>query len=81
MAYINNNYYKSGCWNVICDVCGFKLKSDVIKKRWDGLMVCPDDWEPDHPQKFLRVRSDPAPVPFVRKEPADVFIDVTYLDD
>lgn len=62
-----NNYFKSGQWNVDCDVCGFQFKSGDIRKRWDGLMVCKKDWEPDHPQKYLRVRETGLAVPFVRQ--------------
>ena len=67
-------FYKPGSWNVHCDVCGFKFKSDQVMKRWDGLMVCENDFEHDHPQKFLRVREDRQSVPFVRKQADDTFI-------
>lgn len=76
MSYTSNNYFKHGSWNVICDVCGVRYKSNEVRKRWDGLIVCQQDWEPDHPQKYLRVQSDPKQVPFIRTEPEDVFIDV-----
>lgn len=42
-------------------------------------MVCKDDWEIDHPQKFLRVREDRQTVPFVRKQNDDTFLNVCYL--
>lgn len=48
------NYYKPGSWNVLCDVCGQKYKSDQLLKRWDGLMTCKGDWEPRHPQDLIR---------------------------
>lgn len=67
-------FYKPGSWNVHCDVCGFKFKSDQIKKRWDGLMVCENDYEHDHPQKYLRVHEDKQSVPFVRKQNDDTFV-------
>jgi len=66
-------YYKSGSWNVVCDVCGWYFKSDQIKKRWDGLLVCSKDWEMDHPQKYLKVRETGMAVPFIR-EPNDEFL-------
>ena len=34
--------------------CGRKYKSNEIRKRWDGLLVCDEDWEPRHPQDFVR---------------------------
>lgn len=45
---------KWGTWNAYCDVCSGKFKSDQLKKRWDGFMVCLKDWEPRHPQDFLQ---------------------------
>ncbi len=74
-----NNHYKPGVWNTICDVCGFKFKSDEMRKRWDGLMVCKEDFEHDHPQKFLRVREDSSSVPWVRDEPVDQFVPVCTM--
>lgn len=70
--------YKKYQWNIICDVCGTKYKSGQIRKRWDGLLVCAADFELDHPQKYIRVHSDPEPVPadLIRQEPEDVFIGV-----
>ena len=43
-----------GDYNVICDVCGFKLKRSQTRKRWDGLLVCDADWESRQPQDFVR---------------------------
>jgi hypothetical protein len=36
-------------WKVICQVCGRELLNTHAKKRWDNLIVCPNDWEPKHP--------------------------------
>lgn len=71
--------YKAGKWKAICDQCGFEFYNDELRKRWDGLMVCHADWEPDHPQKFLRVREDSTSVPWSRPEPPDVFVDLCYI--
>jgi hypothetical protein len=65
-------YFKSGAWNAICDVCGHKYKSTDMLKRWDGLMVCKEDWEPDHPQKYLRVRQDKISTDWVRARGEDL---------
>lgn len=73
------SYWKRGCWNVVCDVCGFEFKSDELRKRWDGFMVCKDDFELDHPQKYLRVREDKQSVPYVRAEPEDVFLAICTI--
>lgn len=44
--------------NAICDVCGFKHKQSQLRKRWDGAMVCKADWEPRHPQDFVKARPE-----------------------
>jgi len=41
--------------NTICIVCGFKYKSSEMQKRWDGVYVCPTDWEPRHPQELIKL--------------------------
>jgi len=73
---VTQNYnYVQGEWNVICDVCGFKFKSSQLKKRWDGFMVCKDDWETPNPQQYARVPRTEKPIPWARPEPADHYID------
>lgn len=68
------SYYKPGSWNALCDICGFKHKSDELRLRWDGLMVCNKDWETRHPQDLIRVPTDNPSVPWSRGEPSDSFI-------
>lgn len=58
------NWYKTGEWNVFCMVCNRKIKSGEAKKRWDGLIVCPEDYENRHPMDFLRTRQERITVPF-----------------
>ena len=48
------DYYNDGNWNAICDECGKKFKFSQLKKRWDGLFVCEREWEPRHPQDFVK---------------------------
>lgn len=62
-------WYSSGQWNVICDVCGERYKSDQLKKRWDGLMTCRPCWEIRHPQDMLRPIREYIAVPWTRPEP------------
>lgn len=72
-----------GDWNVICDVCGFKWKASQTLERWDGLRVCPYDWEPRHPHDFLRTKEDDQSVPFTRSDLPDAdsnFTSVTFID-
>lgn len=64
----NQNTYKHGEWNVYCDVCGFKKKSGDVRKRWDGLYVCEEDWEPRHPMDLFRGQKDDPSTPFQRPD-------------
>lgn len=68
-----------GNWNAICDVCGFKLKASQLKKRWDGLMVCVEDFEVRHPSDYYRPPIGPeSVVPWTRPEPVDETVLITY---
>jgi hypothetical protein len=63
--------FDSGEWWVICDICSRKVKVSQAKHRWDGFVVCPEDYEERHPIDFLKVRADKIRVEFVRA-PADL---------
>ena len=45
-----------------------------MRKRWDGVITCPRDWEPRHPQDFVRGVKDNPSVPISRPEPPDTFV-------
>lgn len=62
-------------YNVICDVCRRKMKASDLRKRWDGFMVCKDDWEPRHPLDFYRPKNDTHVLPFTRP---DVEVETSY---
>lgn len=68
-----------GDWNAICDVCGFLYKASKLQERWDGLMVCRQDWELRHPQDYLKVPQEDTTIPWSRPEQPDQFIAVTYV--
>lgn len=74
-------HYKPGQWNVICAVCGKKMKSGHTKRRWDGLYVCEHDWEPRHILDFIRAIPDNQTVPYSNPEPTDQFINVPYIQN
>lgn len=71
---MTTNYFNSGDWNLICDVCSKKIKASEAKHRWDGLIVCSDDWEMRHEQDFVQGKSDKISVEFSRPRPPDVFV-------
>jgi len=65
--------------NAICDRCGFKYKSDQLRREWNGLRVCAgpatnDCWEPRHPQEFQRFTPDKQAPEWTRPEGVDKFL-------
>lgn len=59
---MSDDYYKPGSWNVACWRCGRKRKGDEMRRQWQGFWVCPEHWEPRHPQDFVKgVPDNPAP--------------------
>lgn len=72
------NWLRLGDWNAICDVCGFKHKASTMLKRWDGLMVCKQDFEVRHPQDYIKGVVDDPSVPWTRPD-ADLFVVSPYV--
>ena len=66
----DQNTLSLGDWNCLCDVCGFKFKASDLRQRWDGAMVCKEDWEPRHPMDYFRGYPDQQGVPWSRPDPA-----------
>ena len=71
---MKKNFFISGEWNVTCDVCAKKIKAHEAKQRWDGFIVCPDDFEFRHEQDFVKAKTDKITVPFTRPIPEYVFV-------
>ena len=67
--------YVHGDFNVICDRSGFKVKASETMMTWDGLRVRRKDWEPRHPQDFVRGVRDIQSVKNGRPEATDTFLD------
>lgn len=63
---MKKNHFISGEFNVTCDVCSKKMKAHEAKHRWDGLIVCKDDWEMRHEQDFVKAKTDKITIPFQR---------------
>jgi len=75
------NHLILGDWNALCDSCGRKFKASSLQKRWDGLIVCREDWEQRHPQDLLRVQREQISVPWSRPYPAqDTYLPWYYTD-
>lgn len=79
--------YISGDHWLICDRCGRKVRRSEALKTWEGLLVCPKDWEPKHPQLSVVARADKQSVIDARPDVgSENFIDTndvttTNLDD
>ncbi len=73
--------WRSGDWWILCDSCQKKIKASESRKRWDGLIVCADDWEYRHPQDFIKAQKDKISVPFSRPRPTDTFVPVAYVSN
>ena len=75
-----SRYIPGDHW-VICDRCGFAFRESETRLTWDNLVVCHKDWEPRHPQDFVRAEPDTiAPQGNVRPEPPEITVDVTYVE-
>lgn len=71
-------WWEEGDYNALCDGCGFKFKASELRERYDGMMVCSEDWEPRHPsERSLSIRS-PKTLPWTRPESTDVYLDVNF---
>jgi len=60
---------KSFSYNADCDVCGFTFKNKDLKLRWDGFMVCKDDWETRNLADFYDTPNDTHILPWTRPAP------------
>lgn len=47
-----------GSYKYTCPLCGVVYLRAQMKQRWDGLLVCPKDWEARHPMDFYRTKVD-----------------------
>lgn len=54
--------FREGDYNAVCDVCGFRYPASQLKRMWNGLRACPEDFEHRNRQEFVRgVKPDKAP--------------------
>lgn len=68
------DYYRPGDWNAICFECGRKRKASELRKHWQGYYVCPEHFEPRHPQDFVRATPDIQTPRWTQPRQTDVFI-------
>jgi len=68
------NGYRPGDFWRICDRSGKKVRASRTEREWTGLIVDRDEWEPRHPQDFVRGVRDDQRVPDARPEAPDTFL-------
>jgi len=66
----NPGYIPGDHW-MECDICGFDYRYSQMRPNWRGQWVCKKDWEPRHPQDFVRGREDKIAPPVSRKGTTD----------
>lgn len=71
------DFYKSGTYNIVCDICGFKYKARQLQKTWDGYWSCPKCYDPRNPQDFVRGVKETAKPDKTRPD-NEVFIDTGF---
>lgn len=69
-----NPDYKPGDNWVECEVCGMDIYASDSKRRWDGVLVCPEDYELRHPQDFVRARKDKITADISSSQPEEVSV-------
>ena len=47
-THTGNRYIPGDYWKE-CPICGFDYLRSEMLERWDGLVVCKPDWDPEHP--------------------------------
>ena len=80
MKELKHSYISGSPW-AICDECGLQYRRSQMLERWDGLLVCKKDWEPRHPQEFVRGKADRIHVQNARPDMTDMTITSLELLD
>lgn len=63
------------------DLTGHIYRASEQRKRWDGLQVAQSNWEPRHPQDFVRSRKDKITPSYpVRPDPDEFSASPTYAE-
>lgn len=68
-----DNRFVLGDYNAACYECGRKKKASELKAHWRGYWVCPEHWEPRHPQDFVGGVPNTTQVPWAQPQ-TDVFV-------
>lgn len=72
------DFYAPGEWNLICSICGRKMKSGEAVKNWQGMWRHRRCNDTRQPQDFVRVLPDKETVPFAQP-PADSYVQINIV--
>ena len=75
-----DSYIPGDQW-MICDTCGSKFRRSEMKRQHDNLWVCKADYDPQHPQEFVRGKTDKIRVDVARPEGTDTMITTPITRD
>ena len=77
---INNNTTSAPSNYLHSDRTNFRV--DELKTEWTGMMVAPEEWEPRHPQEFVKTRGGEREYGPQNPEPDNTFISTAVsIDD
>jgi hypothetical protein len=65
-------------WWVNCPVCSDQILGGDMKRRWDGLNVCVNCWEPRNPLDLYRPRDVNHVLPYLHTE-QETSVGPTYV--
>jgi len=71
---VSRNRQRPGDWNVVTDCCGRTRKFSECLQQWDGLIVCPEHYDPRHPLDFIKATHDDQRVPIARPQGTAVYL-------
>lgn len=71
---MKKTYYRRRSHNVISDRSGFEYKAGETRTEWNGHIVGRDEWEPRHPQSYIRARPERPGVRNPRPGASDIFV-------
>jgi len=55
---VSRPHYIHGDSYMTDDVTGLKIRRSEALRRWDGAYTTRENWEPRHPQEFVRAKSE-----------------------
>lgn len=68
MPYVEGDHY------FISDRSGLRFRVSEMRKEWNGSVVHVSEWDPRHPQDFVRGLADKQSVPNARPQPIDIYV-------